>query len=265
MICFLVHVIFSFTERGEGELSRFIMSALYSSCFLALLFHLNITFWPSSSVTTGGRCICNRLLSWCVLRCVRVPQKQKKKKKFLGNPLSVKLIRFSFFFSEVQFPLDFWKLIFVPFLRIQPPLPSLSSTSFPSKNFFPPPWHLSYKGFSTAEKELLWSNVASAAETGWDFSTRWFAQSGPAMHHMRSIRTWSIVPVDLNAFMCMNARILASLFEITGKRCCWLGSLLSPRDSLKTNLWQCLYALSLKTHCFVFCNQKKLYFDKFRD
>uniref|UniRef100_A0A0M3I3U5 Trehalase n=1 Tax=Ascaris lumbricoides TaxID=6252 RepID=A0A0M3I3U5_ASCLU len=69
---------------------------------------------------------------------------------------------------------------------------------------------------SDAEKELLWSNVASAAETGWDFSTRWFAQSGPAMHHMRSIRTWSIVPVDLNAFMCMNARILASLFEITG-------------------------------------------------
>ncbi|VDN50262.1 unnamed protein product [Dracunculus medinensis] len=73
------------------------------------------------------------------------------------------------------------------------------------------------KNLSTkAERELMWSNVASAAETGWDFSTRWFAQSGPSMHHMKSIRTISIVPVDLNAFMCINARILAALFEITG-------------------------------------------------
>ncbi|KAK6057211.1 alpha,alpha-trehalase [Cooperia oncophora] len=53
-------------------------------------------------------------------------------------------------------------------------------------------------------------------ETGWDFSTRWFAQDGEDKHAMRSIRTWSIVPVDLNAFMCVNARILASLFEIRG-------------------------------------------------
>ncbi|VDD96909.1 unnamed protein product, partial [Enterobius vermicularis] len=67
-----------------------------------------------------------------------------------------------------------------------------------------------------ADKELLWSNVASAAETGWDFSTRWFAQSGPGMHDMKTIRTWSIVPVDLNAFMCINARILGALSEITG-------------------------------------------------
>uniref|UniRef100_A0A915PSU2 Trehalase n=1 Tax=Setaria digitata TaxID=48799 RepID=A0A915PSU2_9BILA len=69
---------------------------------------------------------------------------------------------------------------------------------------------------SLAEKELMWSNIASAAETGWDFSTRWFAQSGPAMHDMKSIRTWSIVPVDLNAFICVNARIMASFYEITG-------------------------------------------------
>lgn len=80
------------------------------------------------------------------------------------------------------------------------------------KNFL----SLSFFVILAAERELMWSNVASAAETGWDFSTRWFAQSGPSMHHMKSIRTISIVPVDLNAFMCINARILAALFEITG-------------------------------------------------
>ncbi|KAM3721955.1 Trehalase [Dirofilaria immitis] len=69
---------------------------------------------------------------------------------------------------------------------------------------------------SMAEKESMWSNIASAAETGWDFSTRWFAQSGPERHDMKSIRTWSIIPVDLNAFICINARIMASFYEITG-------------------------------------------------
>lgn len=37
------------------------------------------------------------------------------------------------------------------------------------------------------------------------------------MHSLKSIRTLSIVPVDLNAFMCINARILASFNEIAGK------------------------------------------------
>ncbi|VDM67202.1 unnamed protein product, partial [Strongylus vulgaris] len=37
------------------------------------------------------------------------------------------------------------------------------------------------------DKVRMWSEVASAAETGWDFSTRWFSQSGEARHNMRSI------------------------------------------------------------------------------
>uniref|UniRef100_A0A915ML52 Trehalase n=1 Tax=Meloidogyne javanica TaxID=6303 RepID=A0A915ML52_MELJA len=58
--------------------------------------------------------------------------------------------------------------------------------------------------------------IKLAAETGWGFSTRWFAQEGPSMHDFKSIRTLSIVPVDLNAFMCINMRILASFYEIFG-------------------------------------------------
>ncbi|KAI6174947.1 Trehalase [Aphelenchoides bicaudatus] len=72
------------------------------------------------------------------------------------------------------------------------------------------------EGLNTTDREQMFSNVASAAETGWDFSTRWFAQEGSGKHDMRSIRTWSIVPVDLNAFMCINTRILASFYEIAG-------------------------------------------------
>lgn len=62
----------------------------------------------------------------------------------------------------------------------------------------------------------MWSDVASAAETGWDFSTRWFEQAGEHAGTMRSIRTWRIVPVDLNAFMCMNSRMIASMYELAG-------------------------------------------------
>lgn len=69
-----------------------------------------------------------------------------------------------------------------------------------------------------AKREQVWSDVASAAETGWDFSTRWFAQSGSDAGQMRSIRTWKIVPVDLNAFMCSNSRMMASMYELTGAR-----------------------------------------------
>ncbi|PAV62606.1 hypothetical protein WR25_26434 [Diploscapter pachys] len=77
-----------------------------------------------------------------------------------------------------------------------------------------------YELVNDIEKEedriKMWSEVASAAETGWDFSTRWFSQNGDSMHKMHTIRTWSVVPVDLNAFMCVNSRILASFHEIAG-------------------------------------------------
>ncbi|VDP32842.1 unnamed protein product [Soboliphyme baturini] len=71
---------------------------------------------------------------------------------------------------------------------------------------------------SPVDREKMWSQIVSGAETGWDFSSRWFSHSGPEAYTLKSIRTLSIVPVDLNAFMCMNARILANLYELTGNR-----------------------------------------------
>ena len=78
--------------------------------------------------------------------------------------------------------------------------------------------HLLILAGTAASSGAVWSNVASAAETGWDFSSRWFAQTGQYAEEMRSIRTTSIVPVDLNAFVCMNSRIMANFFEIAGNQ-----------------------------------------------
>lgn len=42
----------------------------------------------------------------------------------------------------------------------------------------------------------LWSELAAAAESGWDFSSRWLAGRG-----LGSIATSTVVPVDLNAIL----------------------------------------------------------------
>lgn len=43
----------------------------------------------------------------------------------------------------------------------------------------------------------LYRNLRSAAESGWDFSSRWFGETGD----MSSIRTTEIIPVDLNCLL----------------------------------------------------------------
>lgn len=68
----------------------------------------------------------------------------------------------------------------------------------------------------TTEKRKIWSNLASAAESGWDFSSRWFKD----LHNLSSIDTSNVIPVDLNAFMCGNLNILSFLFEKSGKAFC---------------------------------------------
>ncbi|KHJ87022.1 alpha,alpha-trehalase [Oesophagostomum dentatum] len=64
------------------------------------------------------------------------------------------------------------------------------------------------------EKRLFYQNIASAAESGWDFSIRWFSDKDS----LASIETTNILPVDLNAFMCYNIHILATLHGELGHR-----------------------------------------------
>ncbi|VDM96954.1 unnamed protein product [Thelazia callipaeda] len=58
-----------------------------------------------------------------------------------------------------------------------------------------------------SQKRSLWRDIASAAESGWDFSSRWFADR----KSLETTETSSIAPVDLNAFMCWNMAILAHI------------------------------------------------------
>uniref|UniRef100_A0A0M3JQS4 Trehalase n=1 Tax=Anisakis simplex TaxID=6269 RepID=A0A0M3JQS4_ANISI len=61
-------------------------------------------------------------------------------------------------------------------------------------------------------RALLYQNIASSAESGWDFSTRWFADG----ETLASVQTTSIVPVDLNAIMCLNMDLLKYFYRTVG-------------------------------------------------
>ena len=58
----------------------------------------------------------------------------------------------------------------------------------------------------------LFSELTAVAETGWDFSSRWFADR----RNISSAETSRIIPVDLNAVLYQVERLLAKLFNHTG-------------------------------------------------
>jgi alpha,alpha-trehalase len=69
------------------------------------------------------------------------------------------------------------------------------------------------KSFDTdLKKQLLFQNIASAAESGWDFTERWFDYSS----QFSSIRTVMLVPTDLNAIMHKNEIIMNQFFTTIG-------------------------------------------------
>jgi alpha,alpha-trehalase len=51
----------------------------------------------------------------------------------------------------------------------------------------------------------VYRNLRAAAESGWDFSSRWLADG----HHLNTIRTVSLLPVDLNSLMVHLEQTLA--------------------------------------------------------
>ncbi len=58
----------------------------------------------------------------------------------------------------------------------------------------------------------LFRDIRSAAESGWDFSTRWFADS----KKLGTIQTTGLLPVDLNCLLYRVEMILAKSYELKG-------------------------------------------------
>jgi len=63
---------------------------------------------------------------------------------------------------------------------------------------------------SKEDPKVLFRNVRSAAESGWDFSSRWFADG----QNITTIETTDLVPVDLNCLIYHLETTLAKAFKI---------------------------------------------------
>jgi alpha,alpha-trehalase len=62
----------------------------------------------------------------------------------------------------------------------------------------------------------VWRDLRAAAESGWDFSSRWFGDG----QSLATIRTTSIVPVDLNALLAGLEREIAKACRAAADRAC---------------------------------------------
>ena len=70
--------------------------------------------------------------------------------------------------------------------------------------------------------EKMYQNLASAAESGWDFSSRWFSRD--LQNKTSDVTKWlgytdttDIIPVDLNSIMCWNEMLMAKFYKMLGK------------------------------------------------
>ncbi|XP_052753073.1 trehalase-like isoform X1 [Galleria mellonella] len=73
------------------------------------------------------------------------------------------------------------------------------------------------KHFDTFDKkEEFYAELKAAAESGWDFSSRWFILNGTNKGNLTNLKTRSIVPVDLNSIMCWNAKLLQEFHSRVG-------------------------------------------------
>ncbi|XP_017027471.1 trehalase isoform X1 [Drosophila kikkawai] len=72
--------------------------------------------------------------------------------------------------------------------------------------------------FATEDaREDHYSELKSAAESGMDFSSRWFInENGTNEGNLTHLKTRSIVPVDLNAFLYWNAKLIAEFHAKAG-------------------------------------------------
>ncbi|XP_066588279.1 trehalase-like isoform X2 [Prorops nasuta] len=66
------------------------------------------------------------------------------------------------------------------------------------------------------EKDKYYAELKTAAESGWDFSSRWFIHEGTNKGNLTNLETRSIIPVDLNSIIYRNAVLLAEYNDRMG-------------------------------------------------
>ena len=116
--------------------------------------------------------------------------------------------------------------------------------------------NVSQKAEPGIQKKLFSSlcrNLRSGAESGWDFSSRWFADG----KNISTIRTTDILPVDLNGLMYQMEMTLAHAYKISGEKALYsmfLKKAIARKSAINKYCW------NEKAHLYVdynFVHQKQ--------
>lgn len=90
-------------------------------------------------------------------------------------------------------------------------------------------------------KPALYQDIASGAESGWDFSTRWLNRTVPGKGSLSSMRTRQIVPTDLNSVLYYCEKLLEKFFRLAGdiqKANTYKGYSEARQDAIEAVLWE---------------------------
>jgi len=71
---------------------------------------------------------------------------------------------------------------------------------------------LTYSGASEELKKTIYQNIRSAAETGWDFSSRWFSD----FKTLSTVYVEEIAQIDLNCLLCHLEETLSEIYSLSG-------------------------------------------------
>ena len=70
---------------------------------------------------------------------------------------------------------------------------------------------------SLEEKQNLYWELKTGAESGWDYSSRWFSNKNPTkkdtIGSLKDVKPRSIIPVDLNSILATNARTISMYYQ----------------------------------------------------
>jgi alpha,alpha-trehalase len=102
----------------------------------------------------------------------------------------------------------------------------------------------SSKPLNDAEMATLYANLASGAESGWDYSTRWLKNPSDAINDnsfpLRSLNTVNVIPVDLNSILYYNEITIANFHKRTGNYTAartWASLAANRSEAMTTLLW----------------------------
>ncbi|KJZ73029.1 hypothetical protein HIM_07601 [Hirsutella minnesotensis 3608] len=97
---------------------------------------------------------------------------------------------------------------------------------------------------SDQERRELYANLATAAESGWDFSSRWLARPSDSARDdyfpLRSLNAHNIVPVCLNSILYANERAIASFYRRRDNETAardWTDRASRRRDAMHAVMW----------------------------